>query len=126
MRWGEARRGRIQWRLASASGSRPYLIVEGAVALKAEPPVYVDEAAGVIGPVTLEVPAGLAYRLLAAPPISPAHVAQVARRLAEKLPELSPELLPAEPAAPRQIDEDPVPVLRLMLGEGDGVFVLRR
>jgi superfamily II DNA or RNA helicase len=118
LRWGEARRGRIEWRLASASGNRPYVIVEGAIALNAEPPLYVDEAAGVIGPVALDVPAGLAYRLLAAPPIAPAHVAQVARRLAEKLPGLSPELLPAEPEAPQQIDEDPVPVLHLILGRG--------
>lgn len=118
LRWSEARRGRIEWRLASASGSRPYLIVDGATALNAEPPVYVDEAAGVVGPVELDVPAALAYRLLAAPPIAPAHVALVARRLAEKLPGLSPEFLPAEPEAPRQIDEDPVPVLHLMLGRG--------
>jgi superfamily II DNA or RNA helicase len=118
LRWGEARRGRIEWHLSSASGSRPYLIVEGTTTLRAEPPLYVDEAAGVVGPVELDVPASLAYRLLAAPPIAPAHVAQVARRLAEKLPGLAPELLPAEPEAPQQIDENPVPVLHLMLGRG--------
>jgi superfamily II DNA or RNA helicase len=116
LKWGEKREGHVEWRQAGKNGVAPNLIVPGATALNAEPPVYVDEAAGVIGPVELNLPPRLAYQLLSAPAIPRAQVAEVARRLGQKLPEVHHGLLPGAPAATIKIEENPVPVLRLMRG----------
>ena len=116
LRWGEKREGRIEWHQAGKNGVAPQLIVPGMTAFNAEPPVYLDEAAGLIGPVELNLPPRLAYQLLSAPAISRAQVAEVARRLGQKLPEVHHGLLPAQPAAAVKIEQDPVPVLRLRLG----------
>ena len=116
LRWGETRHGRVEWKLASAAGVRPHLIVDGAITLNAEPPVYVDEAASVIGPVDLGLPARLAHQLLEAPVVAPYQVAMVARSLGQKLPDLHPDLLPAAPEPAVTISESPTPVLRLGLG----------
>jgi superfamily II DNA or RNA helicase len=118
LRWGEPREGRVEWRQAAKNGVAPQLTVPDATALNAEPPVYVDEAAGLIGLVELNLPPRLAYRLLSAPAIPRAQVAEVARRLGQKLPEVHHGLLPGTPAATVKIEENPVPVLRLMLGRG--------
>ena len=117
IRWGETRQGRIEWRRSSQAGIAPHLIVEHAIALDSEPPVYVDEAAGVVGPVETGLPARLAHRLLSAPIIPPSQAAEVARRLGQKLPAIHHDLLPAPPTAAVKIDQDPTPVVRLMLGK---------
>lgn len=114
--WGEAREGRIEWRPGTRRGVAPHLVVSGAVALNAEPPVYVDEASGVIGPVQLGLPPRLACQFLAAPAIPRTQLEEVSRRLSQRLPELHHRLLPVPPAAAMLIDEDPRPVLRLKLG----------
>jgi superfamily II DNA or RNA helicase len=114
--WGEVRDGRIEWHPASGRGVAPHLIVPGVVPLNAEPPVYVDEASGVIGPVQLGLPARLACQFLAAPSIPRAQLEEVSRRLSQRLPELHHGLLPVPPTAAVLIDEDPRPVLRLKLG----------
>jgi len=116
LRWGEKREGRIEWHQAGKNGVAPQLIVPGMTAFNAEPPVYLDEAAGLIGPVELNLPPRLAYQLLSAPAISRAQVAEVARRLGQRLPEVHHGLLPAPPAAAVKIEQDPVPILRLRLG----------
>ncbi|MET4258745.1 superfamily II DNA or RNA helicase [Bradyrhizobium sp. S3.12.5] len=113
--WGEVREGRIEWRPATR-GVAPNLVVSGAVALNAEPPVYVDEASGVIGPVQLGLSPRLACQFLAAPAIPRAQLEEVSRRLSQRLPELHHGLLPVPPAAAVLIDEEPRPVLRLKLG----------
>ena len=115
LRWAEPRPGEVTWRLAGPGGSRPHLAVAGAVTLNADPPVYVDPQAGQIGRVELGLPAQLANRLLSAPLVPREQMARVAHMLAEKLPELPRELLPAEPEPAQRIDQDPVPVLRLMI-----------
>jgi hypothetical protein len=115
LRWGEKRDGRIEWQ----GGNRvvtPRLTVPGATALNAEPPVYMDEAAGVMGPVELNLPPRLAYQILSAPPIPRAQVVEVASRLGQKIPEVHHAVLPAPPAAAVKIAEQPVPILRLRLG----------
>jgi superfamily II DNA or RNA helicase len=117
LRWGERRQGRVEWRRSSQAGIAPHLMVEGAIALDCEPPVYVDEAAGLVGPVETGLPARLAHRLLSAPIIPPSQAAEVARRLGQKLPAVHHDLLPAPPAAAVKIDQDPTPALRLMLGK---------
>lgn len=114
--WGEAREGRIEWQPGAGRGVAPHLVMSGAVALNAEPPVYVDEANGVIGPVQLGLPPRLACQFLAAPAIPRAQLEEVSRRLSQRLPELHHGLLPVPPVAAVPIDEDPRPVLRLKLG----------
>lgn len=113
LKWGHKREGRIEWRQASRRGVAPFLIVPGTTALNAEPPVYVDEAAGIIGPVALDLRPQLAFQLLSAPAIPRDQIAEVSRRLGQKLPERHHGLLPSTPAPTVQIDEEPVSILRL-------------
>lgn len=120
--WGEAREGRIEWKPDTGRGVAPNLIVTGAVALNAEPPVYVDESNGLIGPVQLGLPPRLACQFLAAPSIPRAKLEEVSRRLSQRLPELHHGLLPVPPVAAVLIDEDPRPVLRLKLGHLGGSY----
>jgi superfamily II DNA or RNA helicase len=115
LRWGEKREGRIEWQ-GGKRGIAPRLIVPGTTALNAEPPVYLDEAAGVMGPVQLNLPPRLAYQILSAPAIPRAQVAEVASRLGQKIPEIHHGVLPAPPAAAVKIAENPAPILRLRLG----------
>lgn len=114
--WADARVGRIEWRPAGKHGLTPHLLVAGAVALNAEPPVYVDEGAGLIELAQLDLPPRLAHQILSAPAIPRALVEEVSRRLSQKLPELHHGLLPAPPAVAVPIEEDPRPVLRLRRG----------
>lgn len=114
--WGEAREGQIEWKPGTGRGVAPHLVVSGAIALNAEPPVYVEEANGVIGPVQLGLPPRLACQFLAAPSIPRAKLEEVSRRLSQRLPELHHGLLPVPPATAVLVDEDPHPVLRLKLG----------
>lgn len=116
LQWGNAREGRIEWRQVSKRGVTPCLLVPGTMALNAEPPVYVDESAGTIGPVELGLPPKLARQFLSAPEIPRNQAMEVSRRLGQQLPERHHGLLPATPAAAVQIDEPPVPILRLRLG----------
>ena len=116
LRWGNTREGRIEWRQASKRGVVPCLLVPGTIALNAEPPVYVDESVGKIGPVELSLPPKLARQLLSAPEIPRNQLMEVSRRLGQRLPERHHGLLPAAPATAVQIEEQPVPILRLRLG----------
>lgn len=126
LRWAEKREGRIEWHQAGKNGVAPQLTVPGATVLNAEPPVYVDEAARSIGQVELNLPARLAYQLLSAPAIPRAQVAEVARRLGEKLPEVHHGLLPGPPATAVKVEENPVPILRLKLGRaGSSAYYYR-
>jgi len=117
LRWGETREGRIEWSQVGKRGVAPQLVVPGTTALNAEPPVYVDEAAGTIGPVELNLPPRLACQLLSAPAIPRAQVAEVSRRLGQALPERHHGLLPGTPTPAVGIDEDPIPILRLQRGQ---------
>jgi superfamily II DNA or RNA helicase len=102
---------------ASKAGLASSLVVDGATALDAEPPVYVEEASGTVGTVETGLPARLAHRMLSAPLIPRAQVAEVARRLGQKLPAVHHGVLPAQPVAATPIDQDPTPVLRLTLAQ---------
>lgn len=114
--WADTREGRIEWQPAGKRGVAPHLVVPGAVALNAEPPVYVDEMSGLVGPVQLGLPPRLARQFLAAPSIPRAQVEEVSRRLSQKLPEPHHGLLPVRPQAAVRIEEDPRPVLQLKRG----------
>lgn len=120
LRWGEERAGRIAWEQAGPRGVSARLTVEGAVALKAEPPLYVDGTAGVIGAVDTGLAPRTAFHLLSAPVVPPALIGEVARRLRQRLPSLDAALLPATPAETVRIDTKPVPVLRLLRGPSSG------
>ncbi len=98
------------------------MVVPGGVGLNAEPPVYIDEASDVIGPVQLGLPPRLACQFLAAPSIPRAQLEEVSRRLSQRLPELHHGILPVPPMAAVPIDEDPRPVLRLKLGHVGGSY----
>jgi superfamily II DNA or RNA helicase len=115
LQWGDSRDGRVEWRLVGKAEVRPFLIVDGMQAMNAEPPIYVDETADVIGPVDAGLPARSAHHLLAAPAIAPGQVAMVANRLGMALPGIRPDLLPVPPEPAPRIAENPVPVLRLGL-----------
>ena len=114
LRWAEKREGRIEWQ--GGKKVAPQLIVAGMTAFNAEPPVYLDEATGVMGPVELNLPPRLAYQILSAPPLPRNQLAEVASRLGQKIPEIHHGVLPAPPAAPVKITDKPVPILRLRLG----------
>jgi superfamily II DNA or RNA helicase len=111
---GDARPGHIEWVMPDVRGVRPELRVEGAVALNAEPPVYVDEAQSVIGEISLPISPQMAHRLLNAPVIPPSLVEQVSQTLVRHLPAGS-DLMPKPPEAPIVIDDGPTAVLRLMM-----------
>ena len=64
----------------------------------------------------LAMPPKLARQFLSAPEIPGGQAMEVARRLGQRLPERHHGLLPATPAPAVQIDEQPVPMLRLRLG----------
>lgn len=122
IKWGEPRPGRIEWGLVDASGMRPRLIVDGALGLNAEPPVYFDGQAGTLGPVELGMAERLAHRLLSGPTIRLGHIARVARDLELRVPDLDPRLLPPEPEPAIVVKQDPVPVLRLGLARLTSYF----
>jgi hypothetical protein len=116
LRWGEGRPGRIGWQGAGRHGVSARLTVEGAMALKAEPPLYLDEVAGVIGLVDTGIAPRTAYQLLSAPILPPSLIGEVARRLRQRLPSLDANLLPAVPADVVKIDAEPIPILHLLRG----------
>jgi len=115
LKLGDSRPGQIQWIMPDGKGMRPVLEVEGALALNAEPPVYIDVKNSMVGEITLPLAPHLAYRLLNAPAIAPSHVAQVSQTLGLHLPAGS-ELIPKPPAAAIMVEDEPVAVLRLMRG----------
>ncbi len=114
LQMGEIRQGQIEWIMPDSKGMRPVLKVEGAIALNAEPPVYVDAERSLVGEVSLPLPRQLSHRLLNAPAIAPAHVEQVSRTLGRHIPAAS-NLIPKPLAPPIALNEAPTPVLRLML-----------
>jgi len=67
--------------------------------------------------VELNLEPRLAGQLLLAPAISRAQVAEVSRRLGQTLPERHHGLLPGTPAPAVGIDENPVPIVRLLRGQ---------
>jgi SNF2 family DNA or RNA helicase len=120
LRWAEPRKGRVEWRQTGPAGVGPNVLVEGAITLRAEPPVFVDPVAGLVGVVETGLEPRLAYQLVSAPLVPRAHVEQVARRLAEKVATLDHGFLPASPAPAIKIDDAPVPVLRLTTLRAEG------
>ncbi len=113
---GKPRTGQISWDLAPDGSQRASLALEGAVQPVRTPiPWYVDPEAGVAGPVTLDLPAPVVVRLLAAPPIPAEAAARVRAEIARRLPSL-PVPAPSELPPPKRLTDKPTPHLRLMQG----------
>jgi len=90
---GDERQGGFRWEL-DADGRQRLVgetrdAGEPAVVLRGMPPWYVESGTGCVGPVATGVPERVAATLLAAPPLSPADVSEVAGplgRLGEHVP----------------------------------------
>lgn len=110
---GPPRPGRIAWMPAGEANVAPRLEIDGDVAaLAAAPPVYVDAAAGLVGPIETSYPPGIAAALLAAPEIPAELIGTFNAALATRAPDLAAAAAP-EPERERIAGAEPVPVLRL-------------
>lgn len=77
LRVGQPRPIRLSWQLLPNGGQRLRCDVDGARALMdLDPPVYVDEATGEVGALTLPCPAAVVRRYFQAPPVAPERVAE--------------------------------------------------
>ncbi|MCW3477802.1 SWIM zinc finger family protein, partial [Limobrevibacterium gyesilva] len=84
---GAPRPGRIAWRMGENGEQRAELELEdGLLGLALAEPWYVDPAAGVMGPVALDLPRRLARLLLAAPAVAPDAAPLVRAEMARRLP----------------------------------------
>ncbi len=114
---GEARPGTIVWQPAGGDALQPMIEIAGdLIVLQAEPPVYVDLAAGLLGPIDTGHTPRLAAALLGAPPVPLEHVQGLGASMAERLPRLA----SARPPLPRPaviVEGPPIPVLKLIAAD---------
>jgi superfamily II DNA or RNA helicase len=120
LRWGDRRAGRIEWQPVGRRGVGARLLVEGALALNAEPPLYADETLGIVGEVDAGIAPRMAHQLLSAPVVPSALIGEVSRHLSKRVPSLEPALLPASPTEIVKIEAKPAPILRLLRGPYPG------
>ena len=110
---GPACPGSLSWREAGAGALLPRLTVDGAgTLLAATPPVYVDIAAGLVGPVETGQPARVAAALFRSPPVAATALVALNERLMRRAPALA-GLTPPTPTTERRIGVRPTPSLRL-------------
>ena len=108
--------GRLAWTVAVDGSQQLGLdLPDGLRTLCLAEPWYVDAAAGMLGPVTLDLPSRLAATLLGAPPLPPETVAEVQAELARRLPDL-PLPLPKDMPTPLEVGGPPTPHLLLTSG----------
>ena len=91
---GATRAGRLAW--SDAHDGRRRLTVAGdgiAVVVPLSPPWYVDPAAGIAGPIALDLPEPLAEALVQGPSVREGDLALIAAELAQRFPD-RPELQP--------------------------------
>src|ERR1700722_17130019 len=96
---GEPRPGSVVWRLAADGTQQTGLSLEEDLRpLDANMLWYVEPRTGVVGPITLDLPATAATRLLRSPPVPPELAERVTEELRQRLPTLKvpvPKTLPA-------------------------------
>ena len=111
---GEARSGRIGWRLLPDGRQIPTIETDSPdiVAIPGAATWYVDTQALTLGPLDLGLPGPTAAALLKAPPVSVAQVPSLRAALAKTLPGLAVPV-PADDVVEDVIAEPPVPCLRL-------------
>jgi superfamily II DNA or RNA helicase len=125
-RWGSAegpaltegpeRQGQITWATRpDASQQATLALDEGLVGVRIPAPWYVDPAAGMMGPVSLDLPGRVVARLLNAPSIPPEAAAEVRAQLSRRMPSAKVPV-PAELQPPEPIQEPMQPHLRLISG----------
>ena len=114
---GTPRPGRIHWQISDDGSQRPEVSVEGppATLLRVPEAWYVEPESGTLGPVSLDMPAALARRLLAAPAVPPEQAARVRSELARRLPRAAVPA-PDELPPPEELNEPLRPHLLLMTG----------
>lgn len=117
---GPERLGSITWRLGNDARHRPVIEiagVEGAdaaglIVLNATPPIWIDSASGLVGPVQIGIADMLAHAVLSAPPVAPGDAPRVAEILQSKGASLA-ALAPPPPRIDDIVAGPPVPILRL-------------
>jgi superfamily II DNA or RNA helicase len=125
-RWGKAegpalaegpeRQGQITWiTKPDASQQATLALDEGLVGVRIPAPWYVDPAAGVMGPVGMDLPHRVVARLLNAPSIPAESAAEVRAQLSKRMPSAKVPV-PAELQPPKQIQDLMRPHLRLING----------
>jgi superfamily II DNA or RNA helicase len=116
LREAAARPGAMAWIMQPDGSQRATIEVgEGVIPLLYGSPWYVDPAAGLLGPVTLDMPRSVVTKLLTAPPI-PAELAQRVRaELVRRLPRVQVPA-PRELPPPKRLEGPVAPRLRLING----------
>ena len=102
---GPPRPARLVWQMREDGSQVPAIALEAGLSVALPEPWYVDPEAGLAGPLALDLPGGLATRLLAAPPLPPLQADRVRTELARLLPGLA---VPA-PQPPPPIEDVPGP-----------------
>jgi superfamily II DNA or RNA helicase len=113
---GKPRNGSVVWKLAQDGTQQTVLALEeGLQPLDATMLWYVEPRTGTVGPITLDIPARAAARLLRSPPVPPELAERVTAELRQRLPTMSvpvPQMLP--PA--EKVSGRAQPYLRLING----------
>ena len=113
---GAAVPGEIGWQLGQDGNQYPTLeLPDGKIPIRLPAPWYVDPVRGTMGPVSLKLPAGVASKMLAAPPIPAGLTERVRVEVAKRLPGLKPPV-PKAAAEPTKLAGPMVPHLRLLAG----------
>jgi hypothetical protein len=114
LRLGEARPGRLAWRVESDGAQRPILQADNdAIALFAGEAWYVEPATGLMGPLELGLSSGLVQAVLASPPVPPEAAERLGAELIRRLPDL-PLPPPHRQAPARHLAGPLVPYLELV------------
>ena len=113
---GKPRPGSIAWKIAADGTQQTGLALEdGLLPLDAMLLWYVEPRSGTIGPITLDIPARAAARLLGSPPVPPELAARVTEELRQRLPSMRVPVPRALPEAER-VNGKAIPYLRLING----------
>ncbi|HET8996030.1 MAG TPA: DEAD/DEAH box helicase, partial [Acetobacteraceae bacterium] len=99
-RWGDLkglepreaapRKSRLGWELQEDGSQRPVLhLAPPAVAMLIPAPWFVEPETGLLGPLEVDMPAGVASRLLRAPPVPLEHVERVRTELTRRVPHMA-------------------------------------
>lgn len=113
---GPSRPGRLVWRMREDGSQVPSVALDAGLVVALPEPWYVDPEAGLAGPLDLDLPAGVAARLLAAPPLPPLQAERVRGELARRLPGLAVPV-PQPPPPIEDVPGPPRPVLTLCRGK---------
>ena len=113
---GKPRTGSVVWKLAQDGTQQTVLALEeGLAPLDSTMLWYVEPRTGTVGPITLDIPARAAARLLRSPPVPPELAERVTAELRQRLPSLPVPVPRTLPPAER-IAGQARPYLRLING----------